>query len=159
MSLSIGVVDTGRRTYASYDEVSTVAAEVKGFAKKAPGSSYAVDERRQRVPAPGEERRGQPPLVVIACAGKQLCERLQGIAERASCRVKTYVAYATDIAAQVLTSEAPDLIVLDATLPRAWQTLSDLRASSPVLPIVILGAATREDERAIAAGANAALRK
>jgi CheY-like chemotaxis protein len=156
--LSIGIVDTSRRQFASYDEVAVIAAEVKGFAKKAPGSSYAIDERRRSAePPPTSERRGQPPLVIITCAGKALCERLQGIAEHTGSRVKTYAAYATDIAPTVLTAEAPDLVVLDASLPRAWQTLSALRAAAPTLPILMVVNGDGEDQRALEAGANAAV--
>jgi DNA-binding response OmpR family regulator len=159
VSLSIGIVDTSRRQFASYDEVAVVAAEVKGFAKKAPGSSYALDERRRSAaaPPPTTERRGQAPLVVITCGGKALCERLQGIAELTGSRVKTYAAYATDIAPAVLAVEAPDLVVLDASLPSAWQTLSDLRASTPALPILMVVSGDGEDQRALEAGANAAV--
>ncbi len=158
VSLSIGIVDTSRRQFASYDEVAVVAAEVKGFAKKAPGSSYAVDERRRSAaPPPTAERRGQPRLVVITCGGKALCERLQGIAEQTGSRVKTYAAHTANIAPTVLTAEAPDLVVLDATLPRAWQMLSELRASTPALPILMVVSGDGEDQRALEAGANAAV--
>ncbi len=46
VSLSIGIVNAQQRKFDSYDEVSTVAAEVKSFAKKSAGSSFAIDERR-----------------------------------------------------------------------------------------------------------------
>ena len=158
VSISIGIVDTSRRTFRSYDDVSTVAAEVKGFAKKAAGSSYVVDKRRERTPAPPSERRGQPPLVIITCAGKQLCTHFQSIAQRAGCRVKTFTAYASEIAPAVLLADSPDLVVLDAGLPGAWQTLDVLRATSLVLPLIVITATLQDDERAIAAGADAAIR-
>ncbi len=157
VSLSIGIVDTSRRDFQSYDEVSSVAAEVKGFAKKAPGSSHAIDERRSVARPPVPDRRGQPPLVIIACAGKQLCLRLQTVIERTGSRTKTFAAYASEVAAGVLMADVPDLIVLDAALPRSWQILDELRAASPALPIVMIVTDPGDEEQALAAGANAAV--
>ena len=59
VSVSIGVATNQDRPFQSYDEVSTVATEVKNFAKKHPGSVFAVDGRMQaqHVP-PAAERRG-----------------------------------------------------------------------------------------------------
>jgi diguanylate cyclase (GGDEF)-like protein len=157
VSLSIGIVDTVRRAFDSYDEVAKVAAEVKSRAKKAAGSSYVVDERRKRRPAPAVERRGRPPLILITCADEQLCAQLQTVVERQGSRVKTYDALVTaNGSANDLISEQSNLIVLDAALPRAWQALAELRGRQPALPIIMI-VAPGDEERALAAGAHAAV--
>ena len=45
MSISIGVATSERRTYSHPGEVVTVATELKEFAKRSRGSSWAVDRR------------------------------------------------------------------------------------------------------------------
>jgi diguanylate cyclase (GGDEF)-like protein len=45
VSISIGVATTRTRTYRHYGEVVEVATEMKQFAKRQAGSSYAVDRR------------------------------------------------------------------------------------------------------------------
>src|SRR5262245_57798108 len=48
ISLSIGVATNRNRTFADYEELSRVAAEMKQFSKQDPGSSYAIDVRGER---------------------------------------------------------------------------------------------------------------
>ena len=45
MTLSIGVVTNQHRTFEHTARVSELATEMKTFAKKLPGSVYAVDRR------------------------------------------------------------------------------------------------------------------
>lgn len=45
MSISIGVATTDRRTYTHHGEAVAVAGELKEFAKRTMGSSFAVDRR------------------------------------------------------------------------------------------------------------------
>jgi len=45
VSISIGVATTQTRTYGHYGEAVAVATEMKQFAKREPGSSFAVDRR------------------------------------------------------------------------------------------------------------------
>jgi diguanylate cyclase (GGDEF)-like protein len=45
MSISIGVATTDRRTYTHHGEAVAVAGELKEFAKRTKGSSFAVDRR------------------------------------------------------------------------------------------------------------------
>ncbi len=45
LTVSIGVTSTERRTFGHFGEVVTVANELKQFAKREPGSSYAFDRR------------------------------------------------------------------------------------------------------------------
>jgi diguanylate cyclase (GGDEF)-like protein len=44
-SVSIGVATTARRTFTHHGEAVTVATELKEYAKRTPGSSYAIDRR------------------------------------------------------------------------------------------------------------------
>jgi diguanylate cyclase (GGDEF)-like protein len=46
VSISIGIATTERRRYSHYAEAVAIAAEMKTFMKKTPGSSWAVDARR-----------------------------------------------------------------------------------------------------------------
>jgi diguanylate cyclase (GGDEF)-like protein len=45
VSISIGIATTGNREYSHYAEVVAIATEMKSFAKRTPGSSWAVDRR------------------------------------------------------------------------------------------------------------------
>jgi ABC-type cobalamin transport system permease subunit len=44
--VSIGIATTSVRTFAHYGEAVSVATEMKQFAKRDSGSSYAVDRRQ-----------------------------------------------------------------------------------------------------------------
>ena len=153
VSLSIGIVDTSKRTFDSYEEVSNVAAELKSFAKKTVGSSFAIDERRRRSPSIDTDRRGQPPLVILQSADQQLADRLCAAVERASGRSRIH---ALPRPSATILAEGPELVVVDST-PNGWQMLDELRAAAPGLPIILVTTVPDEDERAIAAGASAAL--
>jgi GGDEF domain-containing protein len=154
VSLSIGAVDTRRREFDSYDQVSTVAAEVKSFAKKGAGSTYAFDERQHTVAAPVAERRGQPPLVVIVGADQELYERIRGVIERTGNRVNRYM---TDVGVETLLEDNPDLAVIEAAGSYSWTLLEELGRSGMVVPTMMIVSETGDDERAIAAGASAAV--
>ncbi len=154
VSLTIGVVDTRRRKFNSYEEVARVAAEMKSFAKKASGSSYAVDERRGDVAAPFPERRGQPPLVVFACRDEALCSRFEEATRLGGSRTKAFDACAS---VDALLADSPDLLVFDTAAEDAWRMLDEVRAVAAALPVVMIVRSGGEDERAIIAGANAAL--
>ncbi len=45
VAISIGVASTDKRRFAHYGEAVAVATEMKQFAKREPGSSYAIDQR------------------------------------------------------------------------------------------------------------------
>jgi diguanylate cyclase (GGDEF)-like protein len=45
VAVSVGVATTSRRAFAHYGEAVAVATEMKQFAKREPGSSYAIDRR------------------------------------------------------------------------------------------------------------------
>jgi hypothetical protein len=45
VAISIGIASTEKRRFAHYGEAVAVATEMKSFAKRDPGSSYAVDRR------------------------------------------------------------------------------------------------------------------
>ena len=45
VAISIGIASSARRPFAHYGEAVAVATEMKQFAKREAGSSYAVDQR------------------------------------------------------------------------------------------------------------------
>jgi hypothetical protein len=45
VSVSVGIATTAKRGFAHYGEAVAVATEMKQFAKRQAGSSYAVDRR------------------------------------------------------------------------------------------------------------------
>ena len=45
IAISIGVATTERRKFSHYGEAVDVATEMKAFAKRQPGSSFAIDRR------------------------------------------------------------------------------------------------------------------
>jgi diguanylate cyclase (GGDEF)-like protein len=47
VSISVGIASSAKRRFAHYGEAVAVATEMKSFAKRDPGSSYAVDRRTE----------------------------------------------------------------------------------------------------------------
>jgi diguanylate cyclase (GGDEF)-like protein len=47
VAVSVGIASTSKRQFAHYGEAVAVATEMKSFAKREPGSSYAVDRRTE----------------------------------------------------------------------------------------------------------------
>ena len=47
VAISIGIASTAKRHFAHYGEAVAVATEMKSFAKRESGSSYAVDRRTE----------------------------------------------------------------------------------------------------------------
>jgi len=47
VAVSVGIASTSKRRFAHYGEAVAVATEMKSFAKREPGSSYAVDRRAE----------------------------------------------------------------------------------------------------------------
>jgi hypothetical protein len=45
VAISVGIATTARRGFAHYGEAVAVATEMKQFAKRDLGSSYAIDRR------------------------------------------------------------------------------------------------------------------
>jgi DNA-binding response OmpR family regulator len=79
ISLSIGVATNRTRTFASYEELSRVATEMKQFSKQDPSSSYAVDVRGGPEAAISEERRGRKrPIVLLLAQSADLRTFLRG---------------------------------------------------------------------------------
>ena len=154
VSLSIGIVNASQRKFESYDEVSIVAAEVKSFAKKKPGSSYAVDERRAQPSSVDGDRRGQAPLVILACANRQRCGRIVAGIEHTGSRMQL-VDVVADTSA--LLAAHPDLVIIDTAMPNAWKLLDEMRTHAPAVPVMVVVKQAGEEEQALDAGARAAL--
>jgi diguanylate cyclase (GGDEF)-like protein len=47
VAVSVGIARTSKRHFAHYGEAVAIATEMKSFAKREPGSSYAVDRRAE----------------------------------------------------------------------------------------------------------------
>jgi len=47
VAISVGVATSSKRRFAHYGEAVAVATEMKSFAKREPGSSYAIDRRNE----------------------------------------------------------------------------------------------------------------
>ncbi len=73
ISISIGVVTNLQRTFASYEDVSRIATEMKAFAKQQPGSSFAIDGRVGAGRTMLADRRGvRTAGVLLVCPEQQL---------------------------------------------------------------------------------------
>jgi diguanylate cyclase (GGDEF)-like protein len=154
MTISIGVVTNRTRIFASLDELSRTAAEMKKFAKRLPGSSYAMDQREDDAPAPvlDTDRRGRPPIFVVAIAGAEtdllqlLCLHL----EKAGHQVQLY-AQGRDLL-EISGEALPSMIVLDAHQKdgSVWEICRDIRQVSELehCPILLLSTDPEDEERA-----------
>lgn len=152
LSLSISVVNSQGRQFSSVDEISKVAAELKGAAKSISGSSYVIDRRRAPQRKARNERRGarRPAALLIhpqegLRASIATTLRLQGY--------RPLIA-ADATAAQGLLARTPDplLMIVDPSDAAVWMLWRQLQHPAPLIAIVHDAEAA---ETALAQGATA----
>lgn len=151
VSVSIGGVTNETRPFASYEDVSNVATDMKSYAKKFAGSAFAINERFHDLPiAPDEERRGQPLCVIVVSPDPLLHDALQPLLADGRCRSVTYTSVPplTEVLDQL-----PDLVTLNVADPRCWPMAVALRESKPALPLIIVSPHAEDEHRAFACGA------
>ncbi len=166
MSISIGVVTNQSSRYTDVAELGRTAAEMKHYAKRQSGSSYAVDQRvKPSTPPPPDapERRGQTPGAVVAIAGAEqdLLQLLRLHLEKAGNRVRLYHSGRELLeAAQVA---PPVVFVIDTFLEdiSTWELCSELRSNSKLQnrPILLISTDPEDEERAFDAKIDAFLLK
>lgn len=153
VTVSIGVVTNEQRTFGTYDEVSTMATEMKSFAKKLAGSAYAINERVVDMPvAPAEERRGQPLSIVVVSPDPLLSDALQPMLADGRCR---YHAFSDVPLLDDILDLLPDLVTLNVADVRCWPMAVALRESKPALPLIIASPHSEDETRAYLCGAYA----
>ncbi len=152
MTISIGVVLNEPEVGQSLDQISRVAAEMKRFAKRQVGSSYAVDRRRPVAVSVKGERRGRSPTYLVAMAGAEgdLLELLRMQLERFGHLVSLFASGRELL--EAARTNPPDVIVLDAVQEdgSVWDLCREIRAL-PALeycPIVLLSTDPEDEERA-----------
>jgi DNA-binding response OmpR family regulator len=151
VSVSIGIATNETRSFQSYDEVSTVATEVKNYAKKHPGSMFAVDGRFHDQPIPPEEeRRGQVPLVAVVSQDHLVYDALQPLLNAGRCRG---VHFREPPPLNALLDQLPDLVTLHVGDPRCWALAVAIQESKPVLPMIMISPRSEDETRAYATGA------
>jgi diguanylate cyclase (GGDEF)-like protein len=137
ISLSIGVATNRHRTFADYEELSRIAAEMKQFAKQDPGGSYAIDVRGQREAAILEERRGSKlPTVLLIVQDAELRKFLRTALQQQSYRALEAPGV---LEADALLAYEPDLalIVADARLgDQLWELIDGLAAEILAVPLL-----------------------
>jgi DNA-binding response OmpR family regulator len=148
ISLSIGVATNRNRTFADYEELSRVAAEMKQFSKQDPGSSYAVDVRGEReAPIPDERRGRKRPIVLLLIEEADLRKFL-----RASLKNRRYRTLEAPgvLEANTLMAHEPDLalIVVDLLIGESlWELIETVRAEMPEVELVAIS--TNEHDEAL----------
>jgi DNA-binding response OmpR family regulator len=153
VSVSIGGVTNDNRPFTSYEEVAAMATEMKSYAKKFSGSSFAINGRVQDVPvAPAEDRRGQPLTIVVVSPEPLLHESLQPMLSDGRVRAISYKGVPTT---QVILDNIPDLVILNVADPQSWPAAVSLRESKPALPLIIASPQPEDEHRAWACGAYA----
>jgi GGDEF domain-containing protein len=153
VSVSIGVVTTESRTFTSFDEVSSVATEMKSFAKKLTGSAFAINERFHDVPVPpSEERRGHPLSIVVVSPDPLLNDALQPMLEDGRCRSISFREIPTQ---NEILDYLPDLVTLNVAEPGCWSLAVALRETKPALPLIIVSPHPEDEPRAWHCGAYA----
>ncbi|MBC8078354.1 MAG: response regulator [Chloroflexales bacterium] len=140
MSLSIGVVSTRHRSFANYEEISQVAAEMKHVAKSRPGSSYALDMRSNHASHALSERRGAlMAQVLLVSEDGTLRHVLRRVLEENSYRV-IEACSALDANALLARSMHPPLLIVDTGLGSGLDELCRGRAANqPTLVIAAPG--------------------
>ncbi|MGC8874866.1 MAG: response regulator [Chloroflexia bacterium] len=164
MTISIGVVTSVEREFADPDEVSRIATEMKEYAKRFPGSNYAVDQRGRKAPRlVTPERRGRRPSAAIAVCGSErdLLELIQLEVEKNG-HTAVLFSRGEELLAACRTS-VPGLVVLDASQQgmSVWALCRELRTLSGLehRPILLLSTDPEDEERAFEAQVDAFLLK
>jgi diguanylate cyclase (GGDEF)-like protein len=153
LSLSISVVSSEGGRFASVDEISKVAAEVKAAAKSISGSSYVVDRRLADRP-PAQERRGQRrPAALLIYPHEGLRASIATTVQLQGYRplVATDVVKAHDLLAR---DPAPLIMIADTGLPGVTEVWRSLPVPAPLIAVVADAAAADE---ILARGAAAAV--
>jgi len=160
ISLSIGVVTNRHRTFADYEEVSRVAAEMKQFSKQQAGSSFAVDVRTDQDREVAAERRGSRlPTALLISADTPLRSMLQTALKGADYRT---LEAASILDANALLAHEPDttVIVADARLGQAlWELADILRSEMPDVPLIVVTTSAEHEAAALKHGARAAIQQ
>lgn len=153
VSVSIGCVTNEARAFGSYDEVMAVGADMKSKAKKFAGSAFAINERVLDLPIPPEEeRRGQPPRIILVAPNPLLIDALQPLLADQRARLAIHA----DVPSlATILDDLPDLVTLNVADPRCWSMAVALRESKPALPLIIVSPRIEDEHRAWACGAYA----
>jgi len=153
MTISIGVVTNNTRTFTDLDEIGRIAAEMKQYAKRMPGSSYAVDQRGTISPRTNlPERRGHKPFCLVAIAGaeRDLLQLLRLHLQKAGHRVRVY--HSGRELLKAAQSVHPSLLIIDALQEdgSAWDLCRDLRSLEGFKhrPILLMSTDPEDEERA-----------
>jgi len=164
MTISIGVVASVERAFADPEEVSRTATEMKQYAKRFPGSNYAVDQRGRKPPrVVTPERRGRRPSATIAVCGgeRDLLGLIQIEMEKSGHQVSLFAR--GEELLEACRTAPPSLVVLDASQQGAsvWVLCRELRALEGLKyrPILLLSTDPEDEERAFHAEADAFLLK
>jgi diguanylate cyclase (GGDEF)-like protein len=146
ISLSIGVATNRHRSFADYEELSRIAAEMKQFAKQEPGSSYAIDVRGQKEDAIPEDRRGSKlPTVLLIVHDTDLRQFLRIALQNGGYRTLEAPGV---LEANALLAHEPELalIVADVRLgDQLWEMVDDLAESKPDAPLMAITLQERDE--------------
>jgi diguanylate cyclase (GGDEF)-like protein len=146
ISISIGVATNRHRSFADYEELSRVAAEMKQFAKQEPGSFYAVDVRGLRDQQVPEDRRGSKlSTVLVVTQESDLRKFLRTVLKDAGYRALEAPGV---LEANALLAYEPDLslIIADTRLgDQLWEMADTLSAEMPTVPLVAISVQERDE--------------
>lgn len=147
ISLSIGVATNRNRTFADYEELSRVAAEMKQFSKQDPGSSYAVDVRGTREASIPDERRGRKrPIVLLLIQDAGLRKFLHTALKNR--RYRTLEAPGV-LEANTLMAHEPELALIVADLQIGeplWELIETVQMDMPAVRLLAISKNERDEE-------------
>lgn len=120
LSVSIGVATTEQRSFASSEEMTRVAAEMKLYAKSQGGGQYAVDQRTMSIPYKPDRRKGCLRKVLLASADTTFHAVIQPLLHNDYYTMLE--AYSVDTLFDYMqSSDKPDIVLLDYQLsPLLW---------------------------------------
>ncbi|MBC8074920.1 MAG: response regulator [Chloroflexales bacterium] len=138
MTLTIGAVTNGHRHFDHYEDVSRVAAEMKGFAKTRAGSNYVVDVRNGNTsPLDGDRRGSGRPTVLLISADAELLE-VRTQLKAAGLRVLEALT-PLDAHALLARLERPNVVLADARLGEGlWDVCESLRSNAPDVALLVV---------------------
>jgi DNA-binding response OmpR family regulator len=93
-------------------------------------------------------------LVGIVCQDEDLNARVSDVISPTGSRETRYRA---DVTVEAILQDRTDLVILDGAMPQSWVLLAALHTAATVVPIIMITCAPDDHERAIAAGAAAAV--
>jgi diguanylate cyclase (GGDEF)-like protein len=147
ISVSIGVVTNLYRSFASPEEMTRVAAEMKSFAKQQSNSSFAVDGRMQSSSARTQERRGTrlPGVLLVGLEPLMRMDMSQALTATGYRVIEADDLVAADL--HMARDTQLNLVVVNAQIGVAiWDFVQTVQQVDRPIPVIVLSQSAADEQ-------------